>query len=169
MFNFFRQQEQKVQEAETCSICLEDVNKRGFVTLDCGHEFHLKCWMQLKISVGANRDKCPNCRADQDVPSVQREDMNVQNPIEYLIDIGRRLGINVQGPAPVAPVAPVVSFETRILNLIGEGKTVQQVKRELNLGNGYSEGYIRNVMNRMINQGTLRKFRQGRAYTYVRV
>jgi hypothetical protein len=54
----------------TCSICLEDVVKRGSCVLGCGHEFHLKCFMELQVNGGVNRKNCPNCRAEQDLPDL---------------------------------------------------------------------------------------------------
>jgi hypothetical protein len=57
------------QEVNDCSICLEKVNS-ACAKLDCGHEFHLKCWMELQIGGGASKRKCPNCRKLQDVPDV---------------------------------------------------------------------------------------------------
>jgi len=168
-----KQQEPIVQEEkETCSICLDDVTKKGSVTLDCGHEFHLKCWMQLKIEGGANKDKCPNCRADQDVPSIRGgvnrnvNGNNVQNPMEYLMNMFPNIPPRIVHAIP-RPRA-VLPFNQRIARIIGvNGKTVQEVKEEF--GASFSEAFVRNQMNAMVRGGELVKWRQGRAYMYVRV
>jgi hypothetical protein len=48
------------------------VKDSASVKLDCGHKFHLKCYMNLQMSNGSNKRKCPNCRKEQDIPDVNR-------------------------------------------------------------------------------------------------
>ena len=60
----------QAKDPETCSICLDDVLNNGKVKLSCGHEFHLKCYIELQVDGGANKKACPNCRSVQDIPTV---------------------------------------------------------------------------------------------------
>ena len=49
----------KTNEHQTCSICLDEINKKAKVTT-CGHMFHFAClnkWAKRK-------SQCPNCRKD---------------------------------------------------------------------------------------------------------
>lgn len=42
-----------------CPICLVKIRKTGHVTFKCGHQLHLKCYLEsLKHAV----HKCPLCR-----------------------------------------------------------------------------------------------------------
>ncbi|XP_019158637.1 PREDICTED: uncharacterized protein LOC109155394 [Ipomoea nil] len=53
----------KVSAPESCSICLETVNRNGdrsWAKLQCGHEFHLDCIGSAFNIKGAMQ--CPNCR-----------------------------------------------------------------------------------------------------------
>ena len=50
------QPNKKVKESR-CPICLEDINSKKNVTLECDHEFHYKCikkWLGIKKT-------CPTC------------------------------------------------------------------------------------------------------------
>lgn len=49
--------------ADTCSICLEDVNTKGVSKkLNCGHMFHFKCVYEWLKSGNTNAHCCPTCR-----------------------------------------------------------------------------------------------------------
>ena len=41
----------------TCTICLDNINENGVVTV-CGHHFHRDCCIQVIM----NKADCPNCR-----------------------------------------------------------------------------------------------------------
>ena len=65
MFNKFTnlltitQQSEEI-EKDTCPICLDDIENKGFVNLDCNHKIHLACFLVLiKTRTGK---KCPLCR-----------------------------------------------------------------------------------------------------------
>lgn len=68
---------QKKDDRCICSICLDYINnkdeKTGETKLNCGHKFHLKCFMLLQIQGGANRRNCPNCRAKQNLPIIPKQ------------------------------------------------------------------------------------------------
>lgn len=45
-----------------CSICQEEIPFLDFCTLECGHDFHLKCIIHLTRTESNFSNKCPNCR-----------------------------------------------------------------------------------------------------------
>ena len=48
---------------ERCSICLEDLDeKKNLCKLECKHQFHFDCIMNLYKSQGGFSNKCPECR-----------------------------------------------------------------------------------------------------------
>ena len=63
-----------------CSICLEEINKKKNIDLDCGHSFDTAClqnWTSSQVSVGKNPE-CPLCRGD----IVRQEDYKTR---EYIV------------------------------------------------------------------------------------
>jgi len=49
-----------------CSICLEEINNKKKIVLDCGHTFDISClqkWTSSQVSVG-KKPECPLCRGD---------------------------------------------------------------------------------------------------------
>lgn len=79
---------------EECSICTMDGNAgdNQFVTLNCGHKFHLACIREWGGSESVNRHLCPMCRADYTIDGPIDRQINmpengiVQHPNE--IEIG---------------------------------------------------------------------------------
>jgi len=179
---------EQIEEKIICSICLEDIEINGKVTLSCCHEFHLKCYMELLVNGGVNRSNCPNCRAAQDLPNIgSRGPRDNQTPIDYLIEIARGMGIGInQGPQPQLaqpqlpplinqrpprpPRRPVPfhrhnQLRRRIIREIRQNaKTVQQISTALIL----SDARVRTEMNKMVREGLLSKWREGRGYMYIR-
>lgn len=168
---------------ETCSICLDDIERNGSTTLECGHEFHLKCFMELQINGGANRSKCPNCRAQQDLPQVPRaqpQPQRVQPPYDWR---GLFPHLFAHRPAPV-PVVPVPvrprnrrvrqgfarmeraqSLKDGLIEMVrNDVVTVQQATRRL--GGRFTEPQVRAELNRLVTRDRLCKWRVGRAYSY---
>ena len=48
---------------DTCPICLENINDRGFIVLQCQHKIDLKCFVSLIEMHGIDSVICPLCRA----------------------------------------------------------------------------------------------------------
>ena len=55
----------------TCPICLEDLEKKNIIILECAHHYHIKCYTEfilhsVKVLVDEYDDitsvKCPLCR-----------------------------------------------------------------------------------------------------------
>lgn len=74
-----------------CSICLCDLGRNGKVILNCGHKFHLDCYMNLQADGDDNiKKKCPNCRSIQKIPTLcKREENNNTSDtaaVNYLLE-----------------------------------------------------------------------------------
>lgn len=54
------------KEPETCPICLDNVEDKGFISLKCGHIIHNDCFYAYLFSNAgySNRKRCPLCRMD---------------------------------------------------------------------------------------------------------
>lgn len=82
-------------ELQTCTICLQDIEENGSVTLNCGHQFHLKCFMELQQSNCNNKRKCSNCRQEQNIPLLidanqQQEQINDARLEEMILHLSRQ-------------------------------------------------------------------------------
>lgn len=63
-----------------CSICLEEINSKKKIVLDCGHTFDTSClqkWTSSQVSAG-KKPECPLCRGD----IVRQEDYKFR---EYIV------------------------------------------------------------------------------------
>jgi hypothetical protein len=63
-----------------CSICLEQINNKKKIVLDCGHTFDTSClqkWTSTQVSAG-KKPECPLCRGD----IVRQEDYKFR---EYIV------------------------------------------------------------------------------------
>jgi hypothetical protein len=52
----------------SCTICIDDISKndiKGYVRLECQHEFHFKCFMTWE------KQSCPLCRRQYDYCKIQ--------------------------------------------------------------------------------------------------
>lgn len=70
------------EEKESCCICLDELEKTGITTLDCGHTIHLNCFMEFILcgSNKSNNNKCPLCRTDINMTNEVKSKMeNVNN------------------------------------------------------------------------------------------
>lgn len=66
-----------------CPICFDRVHLINVCTTECGHTFHLTCFMQSATS------RCPLCRFDimsQTYPTIVDDDDDVTTEVETLFD-----------------------------------------------------------------------------------
>lgn len=56
--------QQPIHKVDTCCICLDDITtKKNTTTLQCGHGFHLPCFMEFILAGRqSNNQSCPLCR-----------------------------------------------------------------------------------------------------------
>jgi len=56
--------QQPIHKVDTCCICLDDITtKKNTTTLQCGHSFHLPCFMEFIFAgIQSNNQSCPLCR-----------------------------------------------------------------------------------------------------------
>jgi hypothetical protein len=69
------------RELGSCSICLENVYDSNSAKLECKHEFHLKCILQLRNTL------CPGCRATIKSELVSEEQLKKMEQL-YELDNG---------------------------------------------------------------------------------
>ena len=161
----------KEEEKETCTICLDIIEKKGLVILNCGHYFHLTCFMDLQVNGDNNKRKCPNCRMEQDIPDVQNSSRINGIDINMLINSGVfndliQPVIRLR-PLPRPVPRPVIHrhISQDILNIIQqlENPTLTEIHtRSRTLGFNYSLSRIRNVLTSYIHDRVLTRTRNGR-------
>lgn len=59
--------DERKEEDERCPICMDIIEKKGVITLKCGHQIHNDCyWQMITCGDGFNwsKPKCPMCRTE---------------------------------------------------------------------------------------------------------
>lgn len=93
---------------DDCCICLCEIKEKGKTVLDCGHMIHTKCFLQMLINGTQNKNKCPYCRADQDIPEIVQDRFNrqIESPLDFLRRIVYENNLPIAIDVPINRNAP---------------------------------------------------------------
>ena len=171
-FELPKKKKEKIVEKPTCTICLEDVDENKSMTvLDCGHKFHLKCFMELQVR-GDNNKKCPNCRQEQDIPDMHQRQQQTGISMDMITMLMNSGVFDDIGSQPQRQQVWVPRNRNNIVELIqqGEGLTVREVMGRYQ-GGYMSNARMRGILNGLVRTGELQRRNGGRngSYLYSRV
>lgn len=181
------------EEKDECCICLDEMSKNGVLTLDCGHTFHINCFMELIKTTAGKR--CPLCRSDHGVDRGR-----LVPPGAVVRNQGNRLWPPLDPPQPPAPLRPLQemgwlvdrnqllvdvhnglwgqnflgchAFTRKVREVVGRicrrrVRTVREVYVEMitEVSNA-SLAKVRVELNKMVTNGMMVRWKQGNAYVY---